>query len=729
MQFHWPSLDVLRKLSPEEATELAARVAELTKAGLPLGGGLRALAAELSGRRLPRVLESLADRLDAGEDLSAALNSVGGCLPPHLRGLVLAGLQSGRLAEALEEYVDIERCQSDLRRRLLSSLLYPYFLLALLTALVVFARLYIIGGFDEIFKSFCCAVPTLTTVVIHGSWAVMWVMVVLLGALTAVPLFLTVVPRSRLLWSVLYKVPMLGPSLRFGHVAQFARLMSLLTRQEIPLPDALRLTAGALRDANLGLACRRVAESVENGWKLDEAMTASRRFPASMMPLVEWGEQTAALPDAFHEIAEMFEGRLQSQGSMLKAVLLPVVFFVIVFLIGLFIVAMMLPLISLISALSSCTWDYRRAHTDEAAVITVAIAVGVFGFLALAVCRLAFRQRQTAKRCSLLWLLAVSAERQMPLGPAVEAFARERGGLFGRRVKRLAKLLAMGAPLPSALDFCPGLVPDQSLPIIRIGYGSGALAPALRQAATVQNQYTAIWTALAGKVSYLLALPVFAIGILTWIMIWVIPRFTKIFYDFHAQLPGMTRSLINVCYVCANYWFVASPLFLLIGFLLVYSLMRYFGWTDWELPGTSRLARRLDTARILDSLAIVAQQQRPMLEGVATLAGTYPKSSVRRLLSLVLNDVESGGDWAEVLHERGLVRRVDLSLLRAAQHVGNLPWAMREMADSNRRRFVYRLQAIVQAAFPPVVIFFGLIVMFIAVGIFLPLVALIRVLA
>ena len=64
MQFHWPSLDATRKLSTEEAAELAARVADLTKAGLPLGEGLRALAQELSSRRLNGVLRALADRLD-----------------------------------------------------------------------------------------------------------------------------------------------------------------------------------------------------------------------------------------------------------------------------------------------------------------------------------------------------------------------------------------------------------------------------------------------------------------------------------------------------------------------------------------------------------------------------------------------------------------------------------------------------------------------------------------
>jgi len=92
LRFQWPGFDSRRKLSTEESVELASRVAELTRAGLPLGPGLRALAAELSGRRLRRVLRQMADRLDAGMDLAAAIDGQGRRLPPALRGLVLAGV-------------------------------------------------------------------------------------------------------------------------------------------------------------------------------------------------------------------------------------------------------------------------------------------------------------------------------------------------------------------------------------------------------------------------------------------------------------------------------------------------------------------------------------------------------------------------------------------------------------------------------------------------------------
>ena len=135
-------------------------------------------------------------------------------------------------------------------------------------------------------------------------------------------------------------------------LAQFARLMGLLLDEQVPLPDALRLTAEGLRDADLAWGCRRVADDVENGQVLYERMAAMRQFPPSMIPLVEWGQRAPALPDGFRAAAEMFEGRVQSQGSLLEAILLPIMFLLIIAFMGMFIIAMFLPLISLIQRLS-----------------------------------------------------------------------------------------------------------------------------------------------------------------------------------------------------------------------------------------------------------------------------------------------------------------------------------------------------------------------------------------
>jgi type II secretory pathway component PulF len=336
------------------------------------------------------------------------------------------------------------------------------------------------------------------------------------------------------------------------------------------------------------------------------------------------------------------------------------------------------------------------------------------------------RKYQGTQQYGLLWLLTVSAERFMPLAPAIEAFADERGGRHSNRAKRLVRLLNSGVSLPDGLDFCPGLLPPYSVPMIRVGHETGTLAQALRQAATIYNQHEPIWVAINAKMLYLFYAPVFGFMVLMFIMLKIVPSFEKIFKDFGTALPPMTQLLIGVASVTCNYWFFLLPFFLLGPLLLFYAPIRYFGWTTFDLPGMGRFTRRLDSAQVLDTLALVAQQQRPLNEGIVAMAQSYPKSHIRRRLREAAVDISAGRDWCESLLWHGLIRRPELAILHSAQRVGNLPWALHEMADSVRRRLAYRMQAMAQLLFPPVVILMGLVVMFIVVALFLPLISLIQ---
>jgi protein transport protein HofC len=73
-----------------------------------------------------------------------------------------------------------------------------------------------------------------------------------------------------------------------------------------------------------------------------------------------------------------------------------------------------------------------------------------------------------------------------------------------------------------------------------------------------------------------------------------------------------------------------------------------------------------------------------------------------------------------------LIGQAEYSVLQAAQRVGNLPWALREMAAGSHRRLVYRLQAWLQILFPLVILVYGAVVGVFVVAYFAPLVALIE---
>ena len=187
--------------------------------------------------------------------------------------------------------------------------------------------------------------PMMTTYFLATIGPATWLLLAATVLAVVAPLALGSMPRPAWLSRLLQAIPMLGPLLRWNRLARFSRLMAMLLEQRVALPDALRLTAAGVHDSYLAQGCRQVAEEVEAGRPLAESMAARPQFPPSLIPLVRWGQQTPALADAFRAAAEMFQGRVYFQGSLLEALLLPVALLVITTAVGLFIVAMFLPLI------------------------------------------------------------------------------------------------------------------------------------------------------------------------------------------------------------------------------------------------------------------------------------------------------------------------------------------------------------------------------------------------
>jgi len=340
------------RLSASEATEVAAHLAELTKAGLPLSDGLRALADESGGGRLGSALYCLADRLDAGVELGAALDEQSEALPPHLRALLASSLRTGRLPEALEEFVDMQRARAELRRRIWLAVAYPLLLLAMLVGLMFLTKFVILDVFASVFREFDATLPELTNLVLRVWSPLTWCGAALLAAIVATPFLVLFAAHCSWPWSIIYRIPFFGPMLRFQHLSEFARLMGLLLEQQIPMPVALRLCADGLSGRRLADHCLAVADEVERGRAVNESLAERSAFPPSLAAVLHWGQHASALPEAFRRVAEMYSMRTQPQAAILEAILLPTMFLIIVASVGTTIVALALPLLSLFQTLS-----------------------------------------------------------------------------------------------------------------------------------------------------------------------------------------------------------------------------------------------------------------------------------------------------------------------------------------------------------------------------------------
>lgn len=344
--------------------------------------------------------------------------------------------------------------------------------------------------------------------------------------------------------------------------------------------------------------------------------------------------------------------------------------------------------------------------------------VALVGVLVFAAFRF-WRRRQA----SLLAVMAAAARRWVPLAPAVRGFAREWLAWFSWRCSWLAELLEAGVPLPDALRHVGWLVPRRALAMIEAGARSGNLVAALDET-TRQPPSRPVFMKISAALWYLGAMTLAGSVIFSFVMLKIIPAFNKIFDDFDAELPALTLALIRVSDWIVYFWWVLPTLSLLALVYLV--VLRLTGLGVWLPPPLGVIARRLESAVVLRSLAAAAETNQSLLPAFSALAEYYPSTPIRVRLQRAMNELMQGCPWQDSLRHYGLLRAADAVFLDSAERVGNLPWALREVADSIERRVATRLLAWMQLLVPAMILAVGLVVMFIVVGLFMPLVRLIE---
>ncbi len=339
----------------EGGAELGVQLAELAKTGLPFAPGLRAMAAELGGRRgrrAARALVRVADRLDSGVPLDMAMEMEGRRFPQHLRGLVQAGIRTGRLGVAMEEFVTLEQNRLALRRRIRLSLTYPVILFAIGTVILLLFYVILVPQFSKIFADFGADLPPLTVLVIRCGDYHAWLGFAVCGLLAGAICLVRTLGWPAEAQEILDRIPIFGSIGRWAGAAEFARLAAVMLDQQVPLPDAFRLTALGMRRGDYRLACRDVAVQLEAGRPLWDCLAPHQQFPRSLRPFVQWADQTPSLAAGFRAAAEMFESRARLYTTLFNRMAPPLVFIFIWSLIGMTIIALFMPLVALIQKLS-----------------------------------------------------------------------------------------------------------------------------------------------------------------------------------------------------------------------------------------------------------------------------------------------------------------------------------------------------------------------------------------
>ncbi|MEO1984367.1 MAG: type II secretion system F family protein, partial [Fuerstiella sp.] len=162
------------------------------------------------------------------------------------------------------------------------------------------------------------------------------------------------------------------------------------------------------------------------------------------------------------------------------------------------------------------------------------------------------------RQSSLLMVLATGLGDSNSLLSGLKSLAMESASPWSDKITQLRLLIEQGQTLSEALSTATGLVPDATLLAIRVGEQTGTLRQVLaNEARQLMNQSAAASPAqpmFSTTMAWMLVVGMIALSLVSFIMIFIVPKYKKIFSDFGTDLPALTEMLIGVSDWGAGYW-------------------------------------------------------------------------------------------------------------------------------------------------------------------------------
>jgi type IV pilus assembly protein PilC len=305
-----------RKPGLRELATYTQQLSNLLQSGMPLTVALNSMT-HLESKGIPSdVSRLLKQDVMEGRSLSDAMAKQPVIFSDLYVNMIRAGEQSGALVEVLlRMHQHFERF-AEVQSKFASALIYPSIVASVGVLIIIFFMTVMLPKFLSIFDGMKMELPPSTQLLVSMShffsnpaYMLLAGLVVFCLGLLLVRFRSTAAGRRRIdRWKM--TAPVLGKVMRLNLFAQFARTLSTLLENGVPVLTALKITEQVIPNAILKDAIAKAREDVTDGKALAQPLARSKLFPQLMIDLVKIGEETGDVPGALKNIANTYENEL-----------------------------------------------------------------------------------------------------------------------------------------------------------------------------------------------------------------------------------------------------------------------------------------------------------------------------------------------------------------------------------------------------------------------------------
>lgn len=275
--------------------------------------------------------------------------------------------------------------------------------------------------------------------------------------------------------------------------------------------------------------------------------------------------------------------------------------------------------------------------------------------------------------------------------------------------------------------------------MVAAGEVGGVLDIILQRLAEFMEKAQSLKRKIRAAMIYPVAVVIIATAILTFIMVFIIPKFEEIFRDFGVALPALTRWLIN-----ASRWVAGTNvgqsipgwLFILISPVLIWIFFKLARKSPpgraaldtliFWMPVIGGLVKKTVTARFTRTLGTLIAAGVPILEAVLITRDTSGNYVFEKALNKVHDSIREGESFAGPLRESKVCDAIVVNMIDVGEETGDMDVMLMKIADNYDEEVDVAVGGLIKLIEPLLIVFLGGAVGTIVIAMFLPLVAMIE---
>ena len=335
-------------MSLSERIEFISTLQILLQSGIPAVESLMFMEVEAAKKKIRDTAKVLRTQVMGGASFADVLARYPNVFGYIMVGLVKAGEEAGELEKTLGRIKELMQKQANIRGKVISTMMYPCFVIVLATVIVLIMLLFVFPTFKEMFENQGKDLPLITMVLINTgeylktNWWVLIVFFVSLGIFIYIITHWT--PTKRLLDRISLKIPLINNLLLSANFSNFFSVVQVSYDAGIPVVDCLHLGVITLTNSLLRDKITDSIVKVQQGQQVSVAMKMTGVVPRMLLFMVATGEQSGRLGEMLGNAVNYLDKILDDIIDTLTKMIEPIMLLVIGSIVLVLALALYLPL-------------------------------------------------------------------------------------------------------------------------------------------------------------------------------------------------------------------------------------------------------------------------------------------------------------------------------------------------------------------------------------------------